>query len=96
LQAIYAFSKGNVWEAYELYMAAELFNPAHELAVLELAPDAVIRQDFELLKSLFAGIAGHSVDGWHVRGKVSRCRHPHYALCFDPISHRLSWTTLTS
>jgi nuclear pore complex protein Nup98-Nup96 len=59
-----------VWEAYELYIAAGLFNSAHELAVLELAPDAVIRRDFDLLKSLFAKIAGHPVSGWHIRGKV--------------------------
>ena len=64
-----------MWEAYELYLAGGLFNSAHELAVLELAPDAVIRQDMELLKSLFAGIAGHAVDGWHVRGKVSSHRY---------------------
>lgn len=39
--------------------------------MLELAPEAVIRQDLELLKELFQKIAGHPVDGWHVRGKAS-------------------------
>ena len=56
-------------------MEADLFNSAHELAVLELAPDAILRRDLVLLTSLFAKIAGHPVDGWHVRGKV-RCARP--------------------
>ena len=57
-------------------MEADLFNSAHELAVLELAPDAILRRDLKLLKSLFVKIAGHPVDGWHVRGKVC------HILCF--------------
>jgi nuclear pore complex protein Nup98-Nup96 len=47
-----------------------MWNAAHDLAVLELAPEAVIRHDYELLKNLFARMAGHPVDGWNVRGKV--------------------------
>jgi len=43
---------------------------AHELAVLELAPEAILRDDMALLKSLFERIDGHPVDGWHVRGKA--------------------------
>ena len=48
-----------------------MFNAAHNLAVLELAPDAVIRQDLDLLNDLFQRFAGQSIDGWEVRGKVS-------------------------
>lgn len=59
-----------LYDAYELYIAAGLWNYAHDLAVLELAPDAVIRRDYELLKELFSRMSGQSVDGWHVRGKV--------------------------
>jgi nuclear pore complex protein Nup98-Nup96 len=47
-----------------------MHSAAHELAVFELAPEAVIRNDLELLKVLFERLVGHTVDGWHVRGKV--------------------------
>ena len=50
-----------------------MFGAAHELAVLELAPEAVIRDDLDLLKDLLERIAGHPVDGWYVRGKVIPC-----------------------
>ena len=57
---------------------AGLYTTAHELAVYELAPDAIIRKDLELLDELFQRIAGHPVDGWQDRGKVRsvdrRCR----------------------
>lgn len=67
---MHALYKGNVFEAYELFLSAGLYNPAHDLAVLELAPDAVIRKDLELLKELFAKFSERPVDGWHIRGKV--------------------------
>lgn len=72
MQAIYALDCGNVYDAYELYISARLYNQAHELAVLELAPDAVIRKDLEVLKDLFERIKNGRVpvDGWHVRGRV--------------------------
>ncbi|THH00872.1 hypothetical protein EW026_g1746 [Hermanssonia centrifuga] len=69
-KAVHALASGNVYEAYELYLAAGMYNSAHELAVLELAPDAIIKDDLELLKDLFERIDGHAVDGWHVRGKA--------------------------
>ncbi|KAI0066823.1 hypothetical protein BV25DRAFT_1819933 [Artomyces pyxidatus] len=69
-KAVFALDCGNIYEAYQLYLQAGLYNAAHELAVLELAPEAVIRDDLELLKTLFERIAGHPVDGWHVRGKA--------------------------
>ncbi|TFY59543.1 hypothetical protein EVG20_g7759 [Dentipellis fragilis] len=69
-KAIYTLNNGNVYEAYELYLQAGLYPAAHELAVLELAPEAVIRDDLELLRTLFSQISGHTVDGWPVRGKA--------------------------
>ncbi|KAF9234244.1 nuclear protein 96-domain-containing protein [Melanogaster broomeanus] len=56
-KAIYAIHQGNVFDAYQLYMAAGLYQSAHDLAVVELAPEAVIQQDFELLASLFERMA---------------------------------------
>ena len=63
-------NRGDVFEAYHLYLQAGMHSAAHELAVFELAPEAVIRDDLELLKVLFERFVGHAVDGWHVRGKV--------------------------
>jgi len=69
-QAIHAFSQNRVYEAFDLYVSAGLWNAAHDLAVLELAPDAVVRQDHELLRTIFGRLSGHPIDGWHLRGKV--------------------------
>ena len=69
-QAIHAFSQNHVYEAFDLYATAGLWDAAHDLAVLELAPDAVVRQDHELLRVIFSRLSGHSIDGWHLRGKV--------------------------
>ncbi|KAI9465711.1 nuclear protein 96-domain-containing protein [Lactarius psammicola] len=69
-KAIYALNRGDVFEAYQLYLQAGLHSAAHELAVYELAPEAVIRDDLELLKTLFGRFIGHAVDEWHVRGKA--------------------------
>ncbi|KAH7886919.1 nuclear protein 96-domain-containing protein [Phlebopus sp. FC_14] len=69
-KALYAIYQGNIFEAYQLYVAAGLYQAAHDLAVAELAPEAVIQQDFELLVSLFERMVSQSVDGWHVKGKA--------------------------
>ncbi|KIK96637.1 hypothetical protein PAXRUDRAFT_825734 [Paxillus rubicundulus Ve08.2h10] len=69
-KAIYAIRQGNVFDAYQLYMDAGLYQSAHDLAVVELAPEAVIRQDFELLASLLERMASQSIDGWHLKGKA--------------------------
>ncbi|KAI0696840.1 nuclear protein 96-domain-containing protein [Cytidiella melzeri] len=69
-KAIHALFAGQVYEAYELYLMAGMYTAAHELAVTELAPDAIIRKDLELLEELLHRISGHPVEGWHSRGKV--------------------------
>lgn len=69
-QALYAISQGKVFEAYELYMAAGLYQSAHDLAVVELAPEAVIRQDLVFLTSLFERMTSYPIDGWHLKGKA--------------------------
>ena len=63
--------QGNVFEAYQLYMNAGLYQAAHDLAVAELAPEAVIRQDFDLLMTLFERMSSQTIDGWHFKGKVT-------------------------
>ena len=51
-----------------------MYNAAHNLAILELAPDAIIRQDLELLASLFIRFDSDGkkdkIEHWFIRGKV--------------------------
>lgn len=49
-----------------------MWNAAHDLAVLELAPDALVRQDHELLRAIFSRLSTQPIDGWHLRGKVCK------------------------
>ena len=79
-QAIHAFSQNRVYEAFDLYASAELWNAAHDLAVLELAPDAIVRQDQELLRTIFGRLSGHPIDGWHLRGKARKSN----PICLEP------------
>lgn len=79
---MYAISQNRVYEAFDLYASAGLWNAAHDLAVLELAPDAVVRQDHELLRTIFTRLSAHPVDGWQLRGKVGKsnttCAEPEF------------------
>ena len=70
MQAIYALDNGRLYDAYEFYLAAGLYDAAHDIAVLELAPDAVIRQDLMLIKDLFDVFDGRPVANWNERGKA--------------------------
>lgn len=63
-----------MYGAYEHYFRAGMYNAAHDLAVLQLAPDAVIRKDMKLLQTLFQRFTTKGVHDWNVRGKV---RHSH-------------------
>ena len=71
---MYEHDCGNVYAAYELYITAEQYNTAHNIAVLELAPDAVIRKDYELLFNLFYPFSTtgrrEKIEGWFVRGQI--------------------------
>ncbi|KAL4262874.1 Nuclear pore complex protein NUP96 C-terminal domain-containing protein [Pleurotus pulmonarius] len=64
-KAIHAYDNGRLYDAYELYYSAAAFNAAHDIAVVDLAPDAIIRKDLELLRDLFVRFEGKPVDGWH-------------------------------
>lgn len=88
-QALYALDKGDVWEAYQLYLQAGLYSAAHDIAVLQLAPEAVVRDDLELLESIFVEFTGRPVEGWHVRGKVSILRLPTLWCLFPHFTDRL-------
>ncbi|KAF9567185.1 hypothetical protein CPC08DRAFT_627248 [Agrocybe pediades] len=73
-KAMHEYDSGHFFSAYELYISAGLFNAAHTLALYELAPDAVIRKDLELLRNLFSRFDADGrrdkIDGWFVKGKI--------------------------
>jgi len=50
---MYELDSGNIYAAYELYLSAKSYNLAHNLALVELASDAIIRKDLDLLRNLF-------------------------------------------
>lgn len=61
-----------MYDAYDKYLIAAMHPEAHEIAVLELAPDIVIRRDLDLLELTFNSIHNHSkIEDWNVRGQVS-------------------------
>lgn len=59
-----------MYGAYEFYLQAKLYEQAHNLAVTELAPDAIIRSDLTLLRELFMVFVDKQVQSWYDRGKV--------------------------
>ena len=75
-QATYAFYSGDIYHAYELYIRAKAHQMAHELAITYLAPEAVLRDELELLAKLFRSLDPTLVDDFGVGGQVrtSGCR----------------------
>lgn len=43
---------------------------AYRLAVENLVPDAILRDDMELLRTLFASFDASTVDGWAMKGQL--------------------------
>lgn len=70
-KATYAMYEGDVFGAYELYMDAKVHRMAHELAINYLAPEAILREDYQLLQSLFNDIDQTMVDDFFLGGQVS-------------------------
>lgn len=75
-QAIYALANGEVYKAHQLYLSARMHTTAHDLVVTELAPDAIIRKDLQLLREMLDELSTHHVEGWHDRGKVCLLERP--------------------
>ncbi|KAE9393480.1 hypothetical protein BT96DRAFT_219315 [Gymnopus androsaceus JB14] len=67
-----------VCTAYELFLAAGNLDRANDIAILSLAQDTVLCNDWVLLKELFSPFVTFSgdssdrgrVEGWYVRGKA--------------------------
>lgn len=70
-QAVAAKAKGDVFGHYKLLLAADDFGAAHRVAVVELGPEAVIRNDLALLARLFQVFDPLETTGWEDGGKVS-------------------------
>ena len=56
--------------AYDLYIRAKEHYTAHDLAITYLAPEAILRDDLELLSSLFTGLDENLVEDFGVGGQV--------------------------
>jgi hypothetical protein len=78
-QAAYLITQGKFFEAFQAAMQAEkLQHFAYKLAVDNLVPDAILRDDLELLRNMFSGFDASAVEGWAMKGQVrmqaqSRC-----------------------
>ena len=71
LEAILCQYHGKVFDAYKSYIRAGKPQIAHDVALDELAPEAVLRDDYELLKSLFVTFDPNDIKDWSFRGRVS-------------------------
>ncbi|KAL0069564.1 hypothetical protein AAF712_003222 [Marasmius tenuissimus] len=74
-KAIHAMSEAAFYDAFELYLQAGINNQAHDIAVLEIASDCVIRRDLDMLKDIFERFTGpggevKGVEAWSLRGKL--------------------------
>ncbi|TRM65718.1 nuclear protein 96-domain-containing protein [Schizophyllum amplum] len=69
-RATYALYNDDMFGAYELYLSAGHRDPAHDIAVRHLAPDAILRRDYALLTELLEPFVGKPVESWQVRGKI--------------------------
>ncbi|KAL5494856.1 hypothetical protein ACEPAI_318 [Sanghuangporus weigelae] len=69
-KATYAFYSGDVYLAYELYTDAKTYQSAHELAITYLAPEAVLRDELDVLTRLFTALDSNRVSGFDVGGQL--------------------------
>jgi len=71
LEAILCQYHGKVFDAYNSYLLAEKPQMAHDVALDELAQEVILRDDYELLKSLFVTFDPNDIKDWSFRGKVN-------------------------
>ncbi|THH11598.1 hypothetical protein EW145_g550 [Phellinidium pouzarii] len=69
-EANYAFYNGDIYLAYTLYTQAGVHRAAHELAITYLAPIAILRDDLDLLSSLFTVLDKSKIDDFGVGGQL--------------------------
>lgn len=92
LQACFLRYQGNAYEAYKGFIEAEEHKFACDIAILDLVPEVVIRQDYTLLHSIFHALKSDKIDDWSVRGKVRFL----FGLCvIIVLNHTLSYSLIT-
>ncbi|KAI5121845.1 hypothetical protein M0805_003278 [Coniferiporia weirii] len=69
-KATHALYTGDIYLAYGLYTRARVYQTAHELAIAYLAPEAILRDDLDLLLSLFTALEENQVDDFSVGGQL--------------------------
>ncbi|GAB00010.1 uncharacterized protein L969DRAFT_96624 [Mixia osmundae IAM 14324] len=84
-EARLAEHENRIWDAYQLYFDAGSFNDAHRLAVSDLAPEAIIRDDIELLVDMLTPMRERSIADWSTGGQV----FDDYLRCKDRVEHLL-------
>jgi len=62
--------QGHAFKAYEYYLQARLPQQAHDVAMEELACEAILRDDVVLLRALFQLFNPNEVRDWSFRGKL--------------------------
>ncbi|WVQ78080.1 hypothetical protein IAT38_000161 [Cryptococcus sp. DSM 104549] len=63
-------STGDAWGEYHALLDAKLYDRAHKVLVDRLAPEAVVRDDKDLLRRLCKGLEGKGASGWEFGGKL--------------------------
>ncbi|PWN25812.1 hypothetical protein BDZ90DRAFT_275689 [Jaminaea rosea] len=92
-QALQARQREDRYDEYSLLLKAELFERAHAIAVRDLAPEAIIRGDVNVLFELFAPFTeafeeqvGDDLPGWTVGGQL----YLDYVACVEQLPHLIS------
>ncbi|CAE6428515.1 unnamed protein product [Rhizoctonia solani] len=73
------------YQAFEFFVAAGQVKPAYDMALRDLAPEAAIRNDFDLLVSLFTDKGFEGLDDWTFRGQL----YLQYAECMSKLPELL-------
>lgn len=68
---------GDAFGEYHALIHAESYNAAQRILISKLAPEAILREDMELLRTLCEALEGKGADGWEYGGKVGS------AFCID-------------
>lgn len=69
-KATLALYHGDIYLAYQLYSSARSHRTAHELALNYLAPEAVLKEDLQMLSDLFSDLDASLIEDFAVGGQV--------------------------
>lgn len=83
---------GDVFSQYKSLLAAEEHSTAHRIAVVDLAPEAIIRNDLTLLRRLFDVFEPQDTADWESGGRV----YVDYADCIDELARDPSGELLSA